>query len=186
LIPSTSNHRSVEGKERRQRLFKKSRPLVRPYEQKDNGFLWAAYQRGAFDIPRGLDQNEFLISVGKQFGQFPLIWIVEDDSTQFKSGRGQVALVAIKSDGWVFEPTPLFFPWARHRNVLRACVAFFQMMRYQKDVGCCLVRSGKEHSQFLIHMQKFGVLFPRARIPFGSSNGDVWIFSINGKKTNGN
>ncbi len=184
MTPAIYN-RSIEGKERRQRLFSKSRPLVRPYEQKDNGFLWAAYQRGAFDLPRGLDQNEFLISVGKQFGPFPLVWIVEDDSKQFKSGRGQIALVAIKTDGWVYEPTPLFFPWARPRNVLRACVAFFQMMRYQKDVGCCLVRSGKDQQGFLNQMQKFGILFPRGRIPFGSSGGDVWIFSINGKKSSG-
>lgn len=183
MTASTFSRLSVEGKERRSRLFRKSRPLVRPYESRDNGFLWAAYQNGAFDFQRDLTQEQFLLEIGKQYGAFPLVWIVEDESRHFRAGRGQIALVAIRTDGWTYEPHATFFPWARKRNVLRACVSFFQMVRYQKDIGCCLVRCDKEQSRFVNHMQKFGVLFPRGRIPFGNAKGDVWIFSINGKKS---
>jgi hypothetical protein len=144
--------------------------------------LWAAYLKGSFDLPEGLTQEEFVLEIAKRFRQYPLVWIVEDETKAFKAGRGQVALIAIKTDGWVYEPTVHFFKWATRKNILRAAVGFFQMVRHQKDVGCCLVRTIKKDFHFMKHMEKYGVLFLRGRVPNGSPRGDVFVFSIDGKK----
>lgn len=169
-------------KDRRKRLFWKSRPKFRPYEPKDNGFLWAAYKAGSLPIPEGLEQAEFIAEVAKLYGGFPLVWVAEDDSPSFKSGRGLVALIGLKADGWVIEPHPVFFKWATKRNVLRCCVAFFHMMRYQKDVGVCLVRCLKDAMKLMKKMESYGVLYLRGRLPKGSPKGDVFLFSIDGGK----
>jgi hypothetical protein len=171
------------NKERRQLLFKRSRPKFRPYEPSDNAFLWAAYKAGSLPIPEGLTQEQFIVEVAKMYGGFPLVWVVEDDNRKFKAGRGQVAMVGIKTDGWVYEPHPVFFKWATKRNVLRCCVAFFHMMRYQKDVGVCLVRCLKDAVKMMKKMERYGVLYLRGRLPKGSPKGDVFLFSIDGAKT---
>lgn len=167
---------------KRQRLFKHSRPLIRKYEAKDNGFLWAAYQKGSLPLPKDLSQEAFLIEVAKRFGGFGLLWIIEDRNRSFKSGIGQVGVVGIKTDGWAFEPEAHFFKWATPKNVLRAAVGFFQMIRHQKDVGICRVEVSQKDKALLDRMKSYGVLYLRGRIPFGSPEGDTFVFSINGKK----
>ncbi len=169
---------------RRAALFRTSRPLVRKYEDKDAGFLWAAYKSGSFDFQNDLTQEAFLLEVAKRFGGFPFLWIVEDDSRHFRTGRGQIAIVGLHTDGWSWEPYPLFFRWATPRNILRACVSFFQMVRHQKDVGVCIVKSHRKDMKLLKRMEKYGVLYLRGRVPFGTPNGDLWLFSIDGKKKN--
>lgn len=167
---------------KRQRLFKHSRPLIRKYEPKDNGFLWAAYQKDSLPLPKGLSQEAFLVEVAKRFGSFNLLWIIEDRNRSFKAGSGQIGVVGIKTDGWNFEPEAYFFKWATPKNVLRASVGFFQMIRHQKDVGVCRVEVLQKDKALLEHMKNYGVLFFRGRIPLGSSSGDTFIFSIDGKK----
>lgn len=125
------------------------------------------------------------MELGKHFASFPFVWIVEDDSPAFKSGRGQVALVVVRSDGWIFEPAWVFFEWATPLNQLRTFVALFQMMRNQKDVGACMVRVLDKDKKMMERMKKYRVLFYRGRIPNGSANGDICLFSINGKKVPG-
>lgn len=163
-------------------LFRKSRPEVRPFEAKDRGFLWAAHLAGVFGLPADMSQEAFLAEMAQMFGAYQFIWVLEDDSTKFRAGRGPVAIVGIRTDGWTMEPAPMWFPWVTKRNVLRACVAFLQMIRYQKDVGVCLIRAGKAQSGALNHMARYGVLYQRGRIPHGSAAGDVYVYSINGKK----
>ena len=132
-------------------------------------------------MPAELSQQEFAVEIAKRFGAYELLWIVEDDNANFRAGRGQVALVAIKADGWTFEPSAVVFKWATPKNVLRALVAFFQMMRYQKDVGVCVVKALERDFKTLNRMKAYGVLYFRGRIPAGSRDGDVFVFSINGK-----
>lgn len=154
---------------------------MRPFEPKDRGFLWAAHLSGVFGLPE-MTQEEFLAEMAKMFGVYQFIWIVEDDSKKFRAGRGPVAIIGIRTDGWTFEPSPMWFPWATKKNVLRVCVAALQMIRYQRDVGVCLVRAAEKQTSVLNHMKKYGVLYPRGRIPNGSAVGDVFVYSISGRK----
>lgn len=173
----------MNPKEWRDKLFKDSRPLVRKHAETDNGFLWAAYQRGSFNLPEGLGQPEFLIAMSEAFGSYDDRWMIEDDSKGFRSGRGPVAIVGIQTDGWAVVPQAFFFQWATKENVLRAMVGFFQMIRYQKDIGVCRVEVLADRAKQLNRMKKYGVLYFRGRIPNGSVNGDVCTFSIAGKRS---
>jgi hypothetical protein len=169
------------AKTKREKLFRKSRPLIRKHEEADNKFLWAAYQKGSFQLPEGLSQTDFLIEMQKQFGDFDLLWVIEDDHKGFRSGRGQVCLVGVKTDGWAYQPSAAFFKWATPKNVLRSLVGFFQMIRHQK-IGVCRVEVGEKDMKTLARLKEYGVLFLRGRIPFGSPSGDSFVFSINGRK----
>lgn len=122
----------------------------------------------------------FLVELAKKF-QHPILWVVEDLHKGFKAGRGVVALIAIKTDGWVFEPAVTFFKWAGRRHVLRATVSFFHLMR-NKSPGVCLVRTLEKDFAYMKHMEKYGVLYLRGKIPSGSPKGHVFIFSIEGKR----
>ena len=173
----------MSGKAKRTWLFRVSKPVIRPFEAKDRGFLWAAHLSGAFGLSQDLTQEVFLLEMANRFGIYSLVWIVEDDCSRFRSGRGPVALVGINTDGWVYRPTPIWFPWSRKRHILRACVAFLQMIRYRKEVGCCIIQADRRDTQMLDHMQKYGVLYARGRIPMGSEEGDVFMYSMTGKKS---
>jgi len=115
-----------------------------------------------------------------RFGAFDLLWIIEDDTKRLKAGRGQIGLVGIRTDGWTYEPTAFFFKWATPKNILRSLVGFFQMIRYQKDVGVCVVKT--TDFKLLARLKSYGVLFLRGKIPSGDRTGDLFIFSIQGKK----
>lgn len=143
------------------------------------GWLWAAYKAGSFKIPEGLDQQTFANEIQARMGSFEN-FIVDDDNQKFKSRRGPVALICVADDGWRYEPVIVFFKWANKRNMLRAAVAFFHKSALSSKVGVCVVRWGK--SALLDHLKKYGVLFPRGKIPMGSINGDEYIYSILGRK----
>jgi hypothetical protein len=133
-------------------------------------------------LKEDLSREEFVRSIAEMFSRFNHVLVIEDDHPGFKAGRGLVGLIGIRTDGWSFLPECLFFKWARRRNILRAAVGFFQMLRYQKDVGVCEVRTTKKDFAYMKHMEKYGVLYMRGKIPSGSRDGDVFVFSINGKK----
>lgn len=116
--------------------------------------------------------------MAEKFGSFDLLWVIEDDNKQFKAGRGLVALIGIKTDGWQFLPTAYFFQWATALNRLRSYVGFLQMVRYSTDIGVCRVETAHD----LDRLKKYGVLFFRGRVPFGTQDGDLRIYSIGGKR----
>lgn len=155
--------------------------MIRKHEEADNKFLWAAYQKGSFDLKPGLTQQDFLVEMTKRFGSFDLLWVVEDENRGFRSGKGQVCLVGVKTDGWTYQPTAAFFTWATPKNVLRCLVGFFQMIRHQK-IGVCKVEVLEREMKILARLKKYGVLFLRGRIPCGSPSGDLFVFSINGRR----
>jgi hypothetical protein len=45
-----------------------------------------------------------------------------------------------------------------------------------------VVKTIKKDFAFMKHMEKYGVLYVRGRVPKGSPDGDVYVFSIDGKK----
>lgn len=166
-------------KENRQKLFKKSRPFIRPFSIEDMGWLWAGYKAGSFTMPAGLDQQAFVAEINQRLCGFEN-FVVDDDNDKFKAKRGPVALIAVTSDGWRYEPVIVFFKWATKRNMLRVCVSFFHKSALSSKVGVCVVRWGK--SVLLDHLKNYGVLFPRGKIPMGSANGDEYIYSVLGRK----
>lgn len=174
-------------KDKRDRLFRKSRPHFRPLQiydgdkyHKDIGILWTAYQEGCFhELTRDLEQSDFAIEVEK-LTQSHELWMAEDDNDSYASHKGPIAFVSISGDGWRVEPHCEFFPWTSTRNKLRSMVAFFQMIRYKK-IGVCIVRSLKEHTPLHNKCKEYGVLFYVGEIVNGDPRGDEYIYSVRGK-----
>ena len=133
------------SKERRDRLFKHGKPLVRPFEpENDMWVLWAAYDLESFkNMRKGMSKTEFRDMVMAVRDRKSSCLVIEDDCKYFKGGIGPVAFVTLDNYGWRIEPQADFFRWATPRMILRCAVAFFQMVRYSHDVGVCVVRSCK-------------------------------------------
>ncbi len=171
-------------KDRRDRLFKSGKPLVRVFSPADDMWiLWAAYDLGSFDkMPKGLTKKE-LTNLVMQFSKSKSsCLVIEDKGRYFKAKRGPVAFVTIDNFGWRVEPQVDFFKWTTPRMILRCAVAFFQMIRYRKDVGVCVVRSCLETANLFERVRKYGLLQEVGKIPNGQPGGDEYIFSVNGLK----
>lgn len=146
-------------KERRARLFRKSRPHIRPLESKDMGWLWAAYKAGSFKLPPELSQQEFTQQIAVALNGAKH-FLVEDDNKKFQSAYGPVGLIGVVSDGGKIEPAVAVFKWATNRNVLRGFVAFFQWVKSSKDVEECVVRASAK-DRLMKKLVDYGVLYPR-------------------------
>lgn len=172
----------IDAKTRKRRLFRRSRPLVRPFAlmdgeaySKDTGVLWAAYQAGSFKAPPGMTQAQFVEFVqGLQEGADNL-WLVDDDNKGFKSGRGPVALVSSRAVDLIQEPVFVFFKWASCRNVLRVTVAYLTMAKSSTQTGVLLVRASGGQRSVVEHMKHYGLLFF-----MGKSRVDEYLYSIRG------
>ena len=174
----------MSTKEKRARLFKRGKPLVREFVIKDDMWvLWAAYDMGSFKkMKAGMTKAEFRDLVLSVCRCKSSCLMIEDDCRYFKSGRGPVGFVTLDNYGWRIEPQVDFFRWATPRMILRANVAFFQMVRYSKDVGVCIVRSLKRTVNLFHRVQRYGLLLEIGTIPNGSAEGDETLFSIRGLK----
>lgn len=149
----------MTAKQRRARLFKKSRPHIRQLEAKDMAWLWAAYRRGSFKFPPDMTQGDFTAYI-EQAMQGVSQHIVEDENKQFSSGSGPVALIGIASDGLRIEPGVAVFSWATPKNVLRGFVAFFQWIK-SEPISECVVRVPAK-DKLMKKMVDYGVIYPRA------------------------
>ena len=140
------------------RLFKKSRPHIRPLEAKDMGWLWAAYKAGSFKFPENLTQPEFDQHMREALRN-ARHYLVEDGNKKFQSAYGPIGLIGVVSDGSKIEPAVAVFKWATPRNVLRGFVAFFQWVKSQ-DISECVVRASAKEKIMKLCVD-YGVLYPR-------------------------
>ena len=174
-------------KDKRDRLFRKSRPYFRPLQiydgdkyHKDIGILWAAYQEGCFgELPRELKQEEFAQEIEK-LAQIRELWMWEDENDSFESKKGPIGFLTVRGDGWRIEPHCEYFPWASKRNMLRSQVAFYQMVRYKK-IGVCIVKSLEHQKALHNKCTEYGVLFYVGKIINGDPRGDEYVYSVRGK-----
>lgn len=178
----------MKPKELRDRLFKTSRPNIREMAlvdqqgyTRDMGVLWGAYQQGSFGEATE-SQEDFAAHVMTEINEHQKKWMIEDSNSKFGDGYGPVGMVYAQYNGWELEPKLEIFQWASPRNVLRAAVSFFQMMRYDKSVGIVNVHSLKKDKNLFSHVSKYGVLKYAAKIPDGDERGDKYIYYIRGRK----
>ena len=181
----------MKPKEKRDRLFKSSRPHVRPLQLfedgkgKDIGILWAAYKAGSFDIPQmpqDLDRDQFIDFMLDVISRYSKGWIVEDKNREFKEGYGAVGFILAADNGWELEPHFEKFSWASARNVLRTFVSFLQMMRYSKEIGIVNLYTLETHKNLFDHVSEYGVLRYVGKMPHGDIRGDRYIYYTRGKK----
>ena len=167
-------------REKRERLFGKSRPTVRKFDPaSDMWVLWAAYDLGSFKrLPAGMDRKSFEAYVMNAVARHSGCFVIDDDCRYFKSGRGPMCFVAMLSNGWKVEPYADFFMWAKARRRLRCVAAFLQMIRYSKEIGVCVVTALADSVNLLNRMKRYGLLFLVGRIPDGSGSGDEFVYQL--------
>lgn len=174
----------MTSRERRDRLFRNSRPTVRRLEimdgegyGRDIGVLWAAYQAGSFhDMPAALDQEAFLTSIEALQEQHDQVWVIDDINAAYGSKLGPVALCCTSANGLAITVAGTAFKWATKRNRFRAAASFLNMIRHSKKTGVALVRGGKASLAFLRPMRKLDLLHYVGKI-----DSDAYLFSMRGR-----
>lgn len=175
-------------KQRRDALFRHSRPELRAFElydgeeyHKDLKILWVAHQKNPLhEIPEGLDQQEFADYIEEVVKRVE-VFVIDDENDQY-DGYGPVAVGIIADDGWKYEPHINYFPWATKKNILRGSVSGLQMYRYSRQVGCVLVKSLEQSKNLFDHVCKYGVLHYVGKIVNGDPRGDEYLYSVRGKR----
>jgi hypothetical protein len=148
----------------RRDLVLKDRPNIRPMDigneesyGKDMGILWAAYKAGSFAMPEDLTQEQFATYIVDFAIQFDSVFMVEDRNPAYKE-KGPVAVIMVKTDREIIRPDIDYFKWATAKNILRTTVAFFQWVRYSKDVGMCVFGSTLKTRKLYERMREYGIL----------------------------
>lgn len=175
-------------RERRERLFERTNPRVRPLEfAKDAWVLYAAYDLASFPAlkpdankPGVFKGHEEFFEYFKRFaaGKSRLL-VVEEDHKYFRDKRGPVALVSVDNYGWRIEPQIDFFHWATPRERLAAAVCVLNVIRYSKEVGACVVRVGEKDEGFCQHLRdQYGLLQFVGKVDYGRPDGDEFQYCV--------
>lgn len=177
-------------KEKRDRLFKRGRPVVRKIVLEvdgkpsiDVGIMWVAYKKGGFELfPKGMQENQFyeyIVELSKEVGMF----MIDDYNKEYGDKMGPVSFVSIAYIGNKIEPHADSFHWATPRNILAGTVSLFQMIRYQK-IGCSVTYALEKSKPLFDKVTEYGVLKYVGKIPNGDPHGrgDEYIYTIRGKK----
>jgi len=176
-------------KNKRDSLFRNSRPNIRPLEiydgdeyHNDLKVMWVSYQKNPFEgMPEGLSQEGFAEWAVNFKRTFELI-VSEDYNNSYKDGYGIIAVGKVENNGWKYEPHVQFLSWATKKNKLRTVVSFLQWIRYSRKVGCCVLHVLSQYKNLYDHVVKYGVLHYVGKIVNGDERGDVYLYSVRGKK----
>ena len=173
-------------RDKRERLFRQSRPNFRPFEfydgenyHNDIKILWVAHKKSPFPgLEEGLNESAFAEAILKENSD---IFVIEDENEQYTE-TGPVGVILATGDGWKVEPHALWFPWATKKNILRGAVAFFQWARNTRKIGCVLTSVLPEGKNLYDRVCEYGVLHYVGKVINGDPRGDEYMYSVKGKK----
>lgn len=166
------------AKVRRDRLFRHSKPTIRPGVYADIRWMWAAAKRAGFEG----EAPEFTEQIEPLLAQADRLYMLEDRNGEFAKGAGPVGMVLANYDGWALVPHVEWFPWATSRNRLRCTVGFLQSMRYTQGIGVIKVFSDAEHADWFKRLKRYLPISLGGKVPFGRADGEEFIFYIRGRK----
>jgi hypothetical protein len=178
-------------KQKREVLFRHSRPNVRKLEiknaegfTKDAAILWSAYRAGSFNLPPDLPQDRFAEATALMCRQFDEMYIIDDASRGYKTGWGPVATVGIKKDGYLMALSAQPFKWATPKNVLRCAVSFLWFKSRATDAG---VLMGAFTSKDLpTHVRRyFNDDDLKPFIYVGRTGPTEWMYALRGRLSGG-
>ncbi len=170
-------------RQRRERLFKSGRPLIRNAVIEDIGWVWAAHRRIKGNGNEPDDQLEFAQNVEQRLAAWDIVYMLEDSNAEFEKGSGPVGVIHAMYNGWTIEPHAVWFPWARKANKLKCLTGFFMKMRNSGKIGSCVLHIDKEHEKFFRHMKRYAPIYPVGKIPAGKPDGADYVFYIRGRKS---
>lgn len=171
--------------ERRERLFRHSRPNLRAFEffdgdeyHKDIKILWVAHENKPLPGMGKVTQEEFVAEIGNTGAE---ILMIDDENRQYKD-TGPIGVILVYGDDWKIEPHATFFPWATKKNILRSAVAFFQWARNSRKIGCVLTSVLPDGKNLYDRVCKYGVLHYVGKVINGDPRGDEYLYTVKGKK----
>ena len=163
---------------RRERLFRKGKPSIRPAVYEDIRWLWVAARRGGY---KG-SPEEFTAKAEPFLAAADKIFFLEDTNKEFESGKGPVGVVLCNYDEWSLFPHVEWFPWTTPQNKLRCTVGFLQAMRYTRDVGIIKIQANAANDKWFKWLKRYVAINLAGRIPHGRADGMESIFYIRGRK----
>ena len=178
----SDKHRSPKAlsrKERRQRLFRRDRPIVREVIYEDLAWLWTAARRNGSD----LTAEEFTELYEPWLVSFEKMAMLEDSNDEFQAGTGPVCLVVAHFDGWALQPHANWFPWVTKRNILRCSVAYLSLMAYSRKIGVVRIHADKQTSDYFEALSRYLPITRCGAIPNGRPTGEDIVFAMKGKKS---
>lgn len=145
---------------------RKNRTVIREMDKGDIGLLYAEYEDGEIDWP-DMNAKQFLEYVQSMFLDYDSRWIVEDSGAP-------IALISIKSNGWMIEPHVDTFRRASKAAIYRGFMMFFKDINAR--AGCCLVRTLSDTRHVFERLKRHNMLSYVGEIPNGDSRGTVYLY----------
>src|SRR5690606_21429257 len=134
-------------KQRREKLFKGTKPRVRKIQEDDWKWLYGAYRYP--EPPKDEeDFHQFQCHAAEVLAGYDDAYIIEDRHKKFRGNYGPIGLTPVMYNGWTLEPHVQWFPWATTLNRVRGTVAFLMFARYSNEIGVTVVKSLEEHKNF--------------------------------------
>jgi hypothetical protein len=152
--------------------LRKNRTVIRPFTNDDIGMLYLEYQAGEMNLPDNMLAEEFLYYVKQLHLAYDSRWVVED------AGH-PIALICIKSNGWLIEPHVDTFKSASKAAIYRGFMKFFQEVNDR--VGACLVRTLANTRHVFQRLERHKMLSYVGEIPDGDSLGTVYLYCNKGR-----
>ena len=153
-------------KERREKLFRDKRPIVRLMDQSDWRWMYGGH---CYPNPPGDDEDkqQYMEHALSLLSGFDEAFIIEDKNKNFKGSYGPVGVVPSYFNGWRLEPHVQWFPWATKLNKVRGTISFFMFARYSNDIGITEVRVIPEYKEFFKSLKKYAPIYYIRKIPHG-------------------
>lgn len=183
------------AKKKLQRLNWLGKPVIREFrlngDKSDYAVMWAAYQRGAFEMQDDLTQEEFTNEINLYLRSAYNFIVIEDFSSIAGGEMAPVGFISEKFDGWMVEPHLDWFPWATKKNKLRGVVNYLRFLKQNTEYGCATIKCIKDDLSFFSKIKSYGVLHNLnqfgngyelldevGKIVGGDPRGDVYLFSM--------
>lgn len=143
-------------------------------------WLYAAYRKGAFKLPDGLSQEDFVSAVMVETLGFEEIYTLFAPLYEESHHRGEkvpIGLVGANFNQHRMEVHAVWLPWASRRNILEASLKFLNFMRARHLV---LIFVRKETRHFFEHLCRYGVLRNVGVIDDYWAGASAWVFHTRG------
>ena len=132
----------------------------------DIKWLFAAYRKGSFDLPKGLDAKQFSVEAAKILSEMDEAYLLMSDKP--------VGIVLSDVRNHLMEPHVIWFKWATPRNIYESSIHFINEIR-KSYVMLFFTRKDADRS-FWEATLKHGILKRVGKIEGYYENGDSMLY----------
>ena len=145
---------------------KKALTKIRRFKPEDLGMMYDECRRGRLPIDKNTGAEQFHKEMKALLQLHDTHWVVEDSMEA-------VAVMFIRSDGWVIEPHVEFFKGVKPSQIYRSYITFFGSLIEQKFKGACVIKSMEAEKKIFDKLVKQKILKYVGDVPNGSPTGET-------------